>query len=110
MHTDATSRRSSLWFAFLAGPLAWSVHETLSYALVKLACSSGLLMLVYIVTVGCLALAGVGLYVAIRLQHQPHSPETAFDFVSATAILVDAMFAFAIVMEAIPLTLVSPCL
>jgi hypothetical protein len=106
---DATSTRVSLWFAFFAGPLAWTAHELLSYALVKLACANGLGVLEHLLTVAALALAAAGAYAALRARGEGQ-PQGTSEFVAGAAILISAVFAFAIFMEAIPDLLVNPCL
>ena len=109
--SDATSTRVDLWFAFLAGPLAWAFHETLSYALVKLACETGLIVLLDLVTLITVAIACLGIMAAIRtrgLRVEP--PRGSADLLAAAAIVMDALFVFAILMEAAPDLVVSPCL
>ncbi len=103
---DTTSTRFSLWFAFLAGPLAWTAHELLSYVLVRPACSNGLLFLEYVVTLGMLAVAGAGLYIAYRHVRSDGTPH----FLSLASIVLNLLFGFAIIMETIPTLVVSPCL
>jgi hypothetical protein len=105
---DTTSTRQSLWFAFLAGPLAWTAHELVSYVLVRVACSQGLLALEYVVTIAALALTGAGLYVALRAPRSP--PQSTPDLILLAALVLNLVFAFAIVMEAIPNVVISPCL
>jgi hypothetical protein len=104
---DTTSTRPSLWFAFLAGPLAWTAHELVSYVLVKVACSHGLLALEYLVTIAALALTGAGLYVAVRA---PRPSQSTPDFILIAAIVLNALFAYAIVMESLPDLVISACL
>lgn len=103
---DTTSTRSSLWFAFLAGPLAWTAHELLSYALTRPACSNGFLFLEYLVTLGMLAVALGGLYLAVRHVRDSGTPE----FLALASVVLNILFGFAIIMEAIPTLVVSPCL
>jgi hypothetical protein len=108
---DTTSTRSGLWFAFLSGPCAWAVHETLSYILARPACSLGLLPLEYVVTIAALAVVFAGGYEGLRLHGtQVHTPRDTVDFVSAAAIVLNALFALAIVLEALPNVVISPCL
>lgn len=110
-HVDATSTRASLWFAFLAGPLAWAAHELLSYVLVRPACANGLGVLEHLVTLAALALAGAGAYVAVRTHGaRAGQPQDTSEFLAGAAVLISAVFAFAIFMEALPDLFVSPCL
>jgi hypothetical protein len=38
-----------LWFGLLAGPIAWSLHLLVSYALVSVVCATGLMILLHLV-------------------------------------------------------------
>jgi hypothetical protein len=108
---DPTSTRTGLWFAFLAGPLAWTAHELISYALVRPACSANALIVEYLVSLAALALAGSGILVAGRSHGwRARVPRSTAEFVLAAAILLDLVFGFAIVLEAIPEAVISPCL
>jgi hypothetical protein len=109
--SDATSTHLGLWLAFFAGPTAWSLHELLSYAFLKVACGAGLGFVEYLITLAALALAGAGAFAAYRTHgSRIHPARTATDLMWGAAVLIDALFAFAIVMEAIPNLAVSPCL
>ena len=105
---DTVSTRASLWFGLLAGPLAWTLHELLSYAMVKLACANNAAVVLHVVTLGALALAAAGVYVAVRSYANDAAEEVRF--VSAAGALVSGVFVFAILMEGIPNAVVSPCL
>ena len=98
-----------LWFAFFAGPVAWTLHESVSYALVKPACGSGAVVLEHIVTLAALALPVAGAYVASRVGGL-RVPRTTPEFVSVSALVLNGLFAFAILLEALPELVVSPCL
>ena len=131
-----------MWFGVLAGPLAWAMHEGVSYALVKVACSGGLLVLEHGITALALALAVAGAYVsarsyaayrrdtpraAVRATDQPEGPPTpqgvgrfgpegtsvngdAVGLMAPLGVLSAALFAFAILMEALPDVVLSPCM
>ena len=105
---DTTSTRASLWFSLLAGPTAWTLHELASYVLVKLECASGLGFVLHVATLGALALAGAGAYVAVGAYATDSDAERKF--LAGTSLLIDGLFTFAILMEWIPATVVSPCL
>ena len=104
---DTVSTRRSLWFGLLAGPLAWTLHELLSYALVKLVCATNAGFVLHVVTLGALALAAAGVYVAVHAYATQTAEEARF--VSAAGALVSGVFVFAILMEGIPNAVVSPC-
>jgi len=108
---DATSTNGWLWFALLAGPIAWSIHELVSYAFVKVACQTGVVLILHLVTLATLALVGAGVYVALR-EYRPRiePPRSTAELLFAISVLVNILFAFAIVMEGLPNLVVSPCL
>src|SRR4051812_42653936 len=63
---DTTSTNVALWFGLLAGAVAWSAHELLSYAFVKVACEFGVSGVLHVFTLATLLLAGLGAVVAFR--------------------------------------------
>ncbi len=109
--TETTSTDRRLWFGFLAGPIAWSLHELVSYVLVKVACETGFGLLLHLVTLATLALAGAGMYVALKRHGaRIEPPRAAADFLSGAGFLVSALFGFAILMEGVPSAVVNACL
>lgn len=108
-HADTTSTRLAMWFAYFSGALAWTAHELLSYALVKIACGSGLLILEFAVGLGCLALAGAGIYVSYTAAPR-RAPQTSQEFMYLSALVLNVLFAFAILMETLPNAVVRACL
>jgi hypothetical protein len=105
---DTISTRPSLWFAFLAGPAAWTLHELLSYALVKLACETGAGFVLHLVSLLTLALAVAGAFAAVRIYQRESAPDARF--LAAASGLMSGLFCFAILMEYLPDLAVSPCL
>jgi hypothetical protein len=101
---------NALWLSFFAGPLAWTAHELLSYALVKPACGAHLMILEYLVSLGTLALSAGGIYIAYRHGAAMQTPRTTPRFIALAALLMNVLFAFTIVMEALPQVVVNPCL
>jgi uncharacterized membrane protein len=55
-----------LWFAVLAGPLAWVLTEQVSYDLAPTACFLGRPLLLYLVPASCLLIVLLGVLVARR--------------------------------------------
>ena len=53
-----------LWLGLLAGPIAWYLHEQLSYMLAPSACAAGSHAFLHLVTLGTLLLAAAGAAVA----------------------------------------------
>ena len=64
-----------LWFSLLAGPLAWTAHLLLSYALVPLACATGLTIILHAVTALTLAPTAWAGLVGYRLWKQHRNDE-----------------------------------
>ena len=108
-HTDTTSTNRVLWFGFLSGPTAWTVHELVSYLLVGVACGTGRSIVLHLVSLACLALAAAGAYVAYR-GRVLETPRNAADVLAVAGVLLNGLFAFAIIMESLPSLVVSPCL
>jgi hypothetical protein len=54
----------ALWWGLFAGPIAWGLDETLSYAIVQHACSTGHHWLLHFYTLLAIVIAGSGFAVA----------------------------------------------
>ena len=108
---DATSTNLAVWFALLGAPLAWTLHELVSYVLVKVACESGVGWMLHVLTVGALALAAAGCVTAVRL-HRPRleMPRSTSEVLATVGALGSLLFGFGILLEWLPSTVVSPCL
>lgn len=65
-HFRETRTVAWLWFAFLAGPLAWAIGLSLDYSLVRIACSESNMLPLHAVTVATLGLVVAGGVVAWR--------------------------------------------
>ena len=108
-----------LWFGFTAGALAWTVHLLLSYAILPIACASGTAWILHAVTLGTLLWTALGGLVAYRAwksspPEQPGStrgPATGFrHHMALYGLLLNVLFGFAIVLEGLPVAILSPCL
>jgi hypothetical protein len=83
----------------------------LSYVLVRPVCSYGLPILEYAVTLAMLAAVAAGGYVAVQTHRGALSnPPTTVQFLAVAAMVLNALFGYAIIIEAIPNLVVSPCL
>lgn len=95
-----------------AGPLAWAVHQQLGYMLVPVSCRSGV-MLVPLVTLGAAVLLGLGAWVSWRARTPPGETEAprarTQRFTAHLALLVSAVFAFAILLQASSTMLLNGC-
>jgi len=106
---DTTSTRTTMWLAYFTGPLAWTIHELLSYALVKVACGSGLMLLEFAVSGFCLLVAAGGIYMSYGATAR-RAPQTSVEFMYLSALVLNVLFLFAILMESLPNFVVNPCL
>jgi hypothetical protein len=82
----------------LVGPAAWTAHELLSYMLAAFGCSISPLL--HVLTLACL---GVTVFAAMRARRMVP------DFIATTSVLLNAVFAFAIVLEWLPSLVLAPC-
>ena len=99
-------------------PLAWSVHLLLSYALVALACTTVNVWMLHAVTVGTLAptlLAGLVAYRAWK-RHRADAgravrgPASGWQrFMALSGLLLSGLFGLAILLEGLPVVVLSPC-
>ena len=108
---DTLSTNRPLWLAFFAGPAAWTLHELVSYGLVGVACATGFGLVLHLVSLACLVLVAGGVWLVVRSQRlRLEPPADATDLLALSALLLNGLFAFAILMEALPNVVVSPCL
>ena len=107
-----------LWFGILAGPLAWTVHLLLSYALLSLACSTGLGWILHAVTLLTAALTGWAGLVAHRAWQRHRAdprdgvrgPRSGWRrFMALAGVVMSALFFAAILLEGLPVAILSPC-
>lgn len=107
-----------LWFGVSAGALAWSAHLLVSYALLPVACTTGLSTVLHAVTAGALLVTLAGGVVAWRGWRAGRSAEpTARNrqqighrwYMGLSGVLLDALFGFAILLEGLPVAFLGPC-
>ncbi len=120
--TQATMRSPAappglLFFGFLGGPVAWTLHLLLSYFVVANFCPQlghgGMRGLVIGITVVfaliSLASALVG-WRELREQHGvAEEPTTRSDFMARSGVIMGVLFAIGIVAEGIPVLLLPLC-
>ena len=108
----------ALWFGVTAGTLAWTAHLLLSYALLPIACAGGTGWVLHGVTLGTLLWAALGGLVAYRAwkaspPEQPNSTRgsaTGFrHHLAFYGLVLDALFGLAVVLEGLPVAMLSPC-
>jgi hypothetical protein len=130
MQTMATNTRhdpelvpqTALWFALLAGPIAWSLRLLIGYPLVSVACEQGTSYLLHLVsaTFLLLTLAGgaVGWWSYRRIRRGDRGAGQETDdwtlertrFLVLLSLLGSGLFALVIVAEWIPVFFTDPCI
>ena len=111
--------RPKLWLAVSAGALAWTAHLLVSYALLPLACATGLAWILHAVTLATLLATAAGGWAAYqawvryrdRAGPSPGGREAGYQqYLGLSGALLNALFGFAILLEGLPVAIVSPCL
>lgn len=105
-----------IWFALIAGPLAWAVRELVSYALVTPSCLGGTTRWLFLTAAAMFALTLSGALVArvclIRLGRGSDSGGAAADralFMATVAVTLDLLVALLIGLSVISELALSPC-
>jgi hypothetical protein len=105
-----------LWFALLAGPVAWALDELISYAAVKPVCFADARFTLTAINGGALVLVAAGALVAAsclsRLKESSGDGGRRVDrsyFMAIGALGLHALFALLIVFATIPQFVLSPC-
>jgi steroid 5-alpha reductase family enzyme len=106
-----------LWTGILAGPAAWAVDLTVSYALVKWTCMTdrqALLHLFTLVSLGGVALGAILSWRALRQSADARptdggQPRQRAHFMAVLGLTSCALFALAIVAGAIPRWILDAC-
>lgn len=111
--------RLSLWLAVGAGALAWSAHLLVSYALVGVACATGLAWILHAVTLLTFLVTVTGGWVCLRTWWRcrreagagPRGLSADYQaYMGLGGTLLNALFAFVILLEGLPVALIPPCL
>ena len=113
-----TNRRDALlWFAVLAGPLAWALTEQLSYMLAPTACWTGRQIILYLVPLATLLIVLAGALTARgRRRREPEGstekgpPEDSrARFMAVAGFWLCVGFALAILAESVPTLVLRVC-
>lgn len=107
-----------LWTGMLAGPIAWALDLTISYALVPWTCGSQHTAVLHLLTVGALLVTAGGAAASwTALQRAPEQTtregSRAMDrgrFMAVLGLLTSASFALAMIANAVPRVLLDACL
>ena len=106
----------TLWYAILAGPVAWAFEEALNYAFDEHACSTGHFYVQWIVCVCALLVALSGAFIArIEIsrtgeQHEDGgTPRDRSWFMARLGLAASLGFALVIIALTVPHFILSPC-
>ena len=106
----------ALWFAILAGPIAWAVEEGLNYAFNQHACSTGHFYVQWTVCACTFVLALSGAWVArmeiLRTGQQNDDGGTPRDrswFMARLGLASSLGFSLVIIALTVPHFILSPC-
>ncbi len=106
-----------LWTGILAGPFAFAINLTATYALVKWTCHADRESVLHLVSlVALLMVVGAGWLSWLALRHSPAAletdegtPEARARFMALLGLASSAFFAFAIVANAYPQWVLDAC-
>lgn len=109
---------ASLWFAVLAGPLAWMLGLNTQYALVRVACAKQSMLPLHALSVATLLLALAGGLVAWRewsragrgWADEGAGPIPRSRFMAGLGLLASALFSLAIVAQWVASFFFNPCM
>jgi len=106
-----------LWTGILAGPIAFAINLTVTYALVKWTCRSDAQTVLHLVSLIALVIVLGGTWVSwMALRHSPvtletdaGTPEARARFMALLGLASSAFFIFAIVANAFPQWVLDAC-
>ncbi len=110
-------RPLALWTGILGPPIVWYADLTISYPLVHPACPTGSMLWLHVVTaVSLLLVAGSGLTAWSCLRSVPADaptqggwPVDRSRFMALVGLASSALFALAVIAQAIPRWILGPC-
>ncbi|MCU1385905.1 MAG: uncharacterized protein JWL71_4602 [Acidobacteria bacterium] len=106
-----------LWTGILAGPIAWALDLSISYAIVKWICSSRRELVLHAITPAALLIVAVGAAASLMaLQHSAGGeptdgpdPRQRARFMAILGLTMSALFALTILANAIPRWVLDAC-
>ena len=107
-----------LWFALLAGPIAWMIGLTAKYAMVPFACGSTNSLAMHAVSAATLLLTVAGAVLSWQLWQRSGrqwpdergTPVVRTRFMSMMGLMAGALFALAIIAQWITSAFLNPCM
>ena len=103
---DVRPSSVALWFGALGGPIAWLIDLQIRYALVEYACRNHAAWIMWLVTLGALALALIAALVGFA--HRA-SDERRVRFMALAGGAISTLFALAIIAMAVPDLFLRAC-
>lgn len=108
----------ALWFAVLAGPLAWMIGLSTEYSLVRVACAHGNMLPLHLVSLATLLLAAAGGLVSWREWRHTGEKWPGEEggsmprsrFMVALGLLANPLFVLVILAQWIALFAFNPCM
>ncbi|HXH12048.1 MAG TPA: hypothetical protein VNP04_20065 [Alphaproteobacteria bacterium] len=106
-----------LWIGVLAGPLAWFLHQQVSYVLATLRCSDAAMLVLHVATAMALLIALAGGGIAWTSWRRTDGEWSARGggtvarsrFMALGGLLLSALFFLVIVAQGLPNFFLSPC-
>ena len=107
-----------LWAGILAGPVAWALDLTVSYSIVKWTCGSQHTSVLHLITLAALLITAAGAAASwTALQRAPHEaaedgprPVDRGRFMALLGLVTCAVFALAMIGNALPRLMLDACL
>lgn len=108
----------ALWAGWLIGPIAWALHQNVSYMVVPWVCATENYLVLHVATLAALALAAVGAFIAWRNWQLAGrgwpgpggGTVSRSRFLAVGGMLVSGISFVGILVEAIPNFLIDACL
>lgn len=110
--------RLALWFAFLGGPVAWTVRLLASYPLVSVACRMGTTAPLNLITAATAAVGIAAVFTGLIAYRRVRRGGAAglgdayarARFMALGGVLISSIFTYSILAEGMAVLLHDPCL
>jgi hypothetical protein len=103
---------ATLWAGILAGPIGWGVDEVVGYSSAAHECSTGRMTLLHALSIGALALCGMGFFLALGFYSAtPNGTpvEERQKTMAQAGMVLSVAFAVVVIATAIPKWMLDPC-